>query len=79
MYLSADLDPLTRRVGTGTYTVSQDPLSMNPNSKHSYRYVPICGSRCKDEVSRYRYWCGSLDPDSMNLDPNQVSVSESEL
>ena len=58
MYLSADLDALTRRVGTGTFTVSQDPYSMNPDSKHSYRYVPICGSRCTDVMSRdYRIHC----------------------
>ncbi len=74
MYLYADPDALMSLVGTGTYMVSPDP-----DPKHSYRYVPIFGSRRTDEASRYRYLCGSLDPDSMNLDPNQVSVSGSEL
>jgi hypothetical protein len=35
-----------------------DPDSINPDSKHSYRYVPICGSRCTEELSRYRYLYG---------------------
>jgi len=43
-----------------------DPDSMNQDPKHSwrYQYVPICGSRRTDELSRYRYvygfsWSGS--------------------
>jgi hypothetical protein len=53
MYLSADPGALMSWVGTGTYTVS--PV---PDPKHSYRYVPIGGSRCTDEASRYRYLYG---------------------
>ncbi len=32
-----------------------DPESLNPDPKHFYRYVPICGSRQTDELGRYRY------------------------
>jgi hypothetical protein len=42
---------------------------MNPDPKHSYRFVPICGSRRTDEVSRYGTYTVSPDPDSMNPDP----------
>jgi hypothetical protein len=35
-----------------------DPDSMNPDPKHSYRYVSISGSRHTDELSRYRYLYG---------------------
>jgi hypothetical protein len=42
---------------------------MNPDPKHSSRFVPICGSRRTDDVSRYgtHQCCGSgmfiPDPD----------------
>ncbi len=35
-----------------------DPDSMNPDPKHSYRYVSISVARHTDELSRYRYLYG---------------------
>ncbi len=50
-----------------------DPDSMNPDPKHSSRFVPICGSRRTDEVIRYGTYTVSPDPDSMNPDPKHSS------
>jgi len=56
-----------------------DPDFMNPDLKHSYRYVLSCGSWGKDEESKYRYLYDFSGSGFNESGSDPVSVSGSEL